>query len=509
MLLNMRKCAAGAGDPAHHTPAAAASEREVCGLEETKNTEQRAIPLQTITVVMTAVGFLISLTLMYFMYQTSISYGNSRESTENYIDCQSIATNLLAASDTLTVYARGFVVTGDPQQAELYYTDTQAQNAINEAMAEIRAFSVDERVLSQLDNAMQLRERLMATEDYAMRLKVAAIGGDLSEYPERLRGVQLLPADTLLSPEEQDAKARSFLFDIDYESSKNEISLRINRSMDILMRSMLTRQTESSDRLLSVLHGQQLLTVALMCSWLALAAIIFAMVIAPLRRQISSMSNDQRLSEEGTSEIRFLARTYNRLYEQNRLATEKLNYEATHDGLTGLYNRAAYEAMFNSLTKAEGDLALILLDVDLFKRINDEYGHDIGDAVLKSVADDLRGSFRREDMVCRVGGDEFAVIMSHADSSYKDLVCEKLRKMANKLANPTHDLPVVTLSVGVAFTDQLIPGADLFKSADLALYQVKNGGRDGCGFSYKTGVIEMVSNSEKTAEEAAGEAADE
>ena len=470
-------------------------------MDETKQEERREIPLQTIILVTVAIGFLISFVLLYFMYQTSKSYGESRSSTQKYIDCQSIANNLLAGSDALTAYARGFVVTGDMQQAELYYSDTQARNAINEAMAEVREFAVDERVLSQLDNALQLRERLMVTEDYAMRLKAAALGGDLSEYPEKLQSVQLLPADLRLSPEEQDEKARSFLFDIDYESSKNEISLRINRSMDVLMRSMLTRQTESSDHLLSMLHGQQLMTGALMCSLVALAVIIFTMVIAPLHRQISSMSNDQRLNEEGTSEIRFLARTYNQLYEQNRLAAEKLNYEATHDGLTGLYNRAAYASMLDSLTSAGADIALILLDVDLFKHINDQFGHDIGDAVLKSIAGSLRGSFRREDVVCRIGGDEFAIIMSHADSSFKDLICEKLQKVAKRLANPEDNMPIVTLSVGVGFTDQLLPGTDIFKNADLALYQVKNGGRNGCGFSYATGIIEMVSNTAEAAAE--------
>ncbi len=468
-------------------------------MEEKK--ARRAIPLQAIVTVAVAIGLLISFFLMYFMYQTSKSYRETRESTENYIECQSIANNLLAGSDALTIYARGFVVTGDPQQAEFYYNDMQAQNAIDEAMEDVRAFSTDERVLSQLDSAMQRRARLPVTEDYAMRLKVAAIGGDISEYPEKLQSVQLLPADIRLSAQEQDEKARSLLFDIDYETSKNEISLRINRSMDVLMSGMLTRQVESADHMQSVLLGQHSLTGALIVSLLALAVIIFTMVIIPLHRSISKMSSAQTLSEEGTSEIRFLARTYNQLHEQNRLANEKLNYEATHDELTGLYNRAAYASMLDDMTKDAAKLTLILLDVDLFKHINDQYGHDVGDAVLKSVASSLRSSFRREDMVCRIGGDEFAVIMSHTDSGFKPQLCEKLQKLAEKLAKPENDLPLVTLSIGVAFTDRLIPDTDVFKSADLALYQVKDGGRNGFGFADATGEIETVSCAGKAAAE--------
>jgi diguanylate cyclase (GGDEF)-like protein len=335
----------------------------------------------------------------------------------------------------------------------------------------------------------------MATEDYAMRLKVASMGDDVTGYPEKLRAVQLLPADSGLSSREQGEKARSLLFDIDYESTRNEISLRINKGMDVLMSDMLTRQVDSSDNLFNVLHGQQVLTVALMCTLLVLAGIVFTMVIIPLRRQINSMSNDQQLREEGTSELRFLAQTFNRLHEQNRIATEKLNYEATHDELTGLFNRSAYASMLETLTNKETQLALIEIDVDLFKQINDGYGHDTGDAVLRTVASNLKGSFRtKEDMVCRIGGDEFAVIMSNTDSGSKDLICEKLQRVAQKLKSPVDDIPAVSLSVGVSFTDQLGKGKGLFKSADLALYQIKNNGRNGAGFSKATGEVELILN---------------
>ena len=467
-------------------------------IQETKQKNSPAIPLQTIIVVMVAIGFIISFTLMYFMYQTSKRYGEMRSSTENYIASQDIAEDLLAGSDEITVYARGFVVTGDPEQAKLYYDDSNAQYAIKEAIEQVRKYSEDERILSQLDNALQLRERLMATEDYAMRLKVASMGDDIMGYPKKLQAVQLLPADIGLSPREQGEKARSLLFDIDYESSRNEISLRINKGMDVLMSDMLTRQVDSSDNLFKVLHGQQVLTIALMCTLLVLAGIVFTMVIIPLRRHISSMSNDQQLNEEGTSELRFLAQTFNRLHEQNRIAAEKLNYEATHDELTGLFNRSAYASMLDTLADKGSKLALIEIDVDLFKQINDGYGHDTGDAVLRYVANNLKGSFRREeDMVCRIGGDEFAVIMSNTDSGSCDLIYEKLQGVAGKLKNPDNDTPAVSLSVGVSFTDQLIKDKGLFKTADLALYHVKNNGRNGVGFSKATGEVELILNINK------------
>ncbi len=461
-------------------------------MDEMKQKTRYAVPLRGIIIGMVVIGFLISFILLFFMIQTSRSYSDMRNSTQGYIDCQKIANNLLSGSDALTIYARGFVVTGDSQQAELYYNDTQAQNAINDALAEIRRYSVDERVLSQLNIAMQLRDRMMTTEHYAMRLKAEAMGGDLSEYPEVLQAVQLLPADLLLSSEQKEEKARRFLFDIDYESTRNEISLRINRGMDVLMSSMLTQQVESSDHLLKVLHRQQVLTVMLMLFIIALAVGLFVLVIAPLKRQIRNMSDGRVVREEGTREIQFLARTYNRLHEQNRLATEKLSYEATHDDLTGLYNRAAYESMLGELTREGEKMALILMDVDLFKHINDKSGHDIGDAVLKYIAKVLSGIFRKDDAIYRLGGDEFVVLMSRVDSSFKTLICERLKDIARKLANPENGLPPVALSAGIAFNGELMPGTDMFKSADLALYHVKDKGRNGCAFASASGDIEMV-----------------
>ncbi len=226
---------------------------------------------------------------------------------------------------------------------------------------------------------------------------------------------------------------------------------------------------------------------------LLLAVIVFTMVVLPLNRAINKMSQAQELGQEGADEIRFLARTYNQLYEQNRQAMEKLNHRATHDELTGVYNRSAFASMLDSLTKDGNGFALIVLDVDLFKHINDQYGHETGDAVLKLVAETISGAFRKEDAVCRIGGDEFAVIMNGTESDSLELICQKLRKISEKLSNPGNDLPPVTLSVGIAFTDRLIPDKGLFKTADLALYQVKNNGRNGFGYLDPMGSFEIIS----------------
>ena len=422
-------------------------------MSEAKKKRGKGIPLQTIIIVMLAISAVISCVLLYFMYRTSVSYDTMRTATQNYMDCQGAASDLREGSDYLTNQVRSYLITEDVEHVVLYYNEALVTRSRDKAVDRVREYLVDERAIGQLNSALQISDQLMETEEYAMRLMVAGLGDDITRYPAPLQEIELTAEDAQLPPQEQQEKARSMVFTSDYESVKEEIIARINQGIDVLMTTMLGEQVTSSERLLHVLHAQQVLIGGLTLSLLLVAVVIFSTVINPLRRQINGISKDQLLSEEGSSELQYLARTYNEMYTQNQRATEKLNYEATHDALTGLYNP-----------------------------INDKYGHDVGDQVLRSVADTLQSSFRGEDMVCRIGGDEFSVIMNNADSGLTELVRSKMRRVADKLAHPPEGVPPVTLSVGVAFSDQQSQGRDLFKCADLALYGVKDAGRNGCGF---------------------------
>lgn len=91
-------------------------------------------------------------------------------------------------------------------------------------------------------------------------------------------------------------------------------------------------------------------------------------------------------------------------------------------------------------------------------------------------------NFRSDDCVCRIGGDELAIIMTHAGVELRELVREKIRRANEQLQHPEDDLPPVSLSVGVAFGDWKNSTGDIFKDADAALYKVKRSGRKGCEF---------------------------
>ena len=154
-----------------------------------------------------------------------------------------------------------------------------------------------------------------------------------------------------------------------------------------------------------------------------------------------------------------------------------LTDKASVDKLTGLLNRAGYDRI---LAEMELDKTILLLfDADKFKVVNDTYGHETGDRVLVSIAKSIRQNFRAEDRVCRIGGDEFVVLMLNAEGDQRELIRKKVNRINRELAHPDDKMPIVSLSVGVAFGAKEPDAETLFAHADESLYRVKQaGGRD-------------------------------
>lgn len=169
------------------------------------------------------------------------------------------------------------------------------------------------------------------------------------------------------------------------------------------------------------------------------------------------------------------------LYVARDISEEKLmKYEAEHDALTGVLNRGGFDQILNSSIKEKRDFALILIDIDEFKDVNDNYGHAVGDIVLKKISKMLGEQFRSLDYICRIGGDEFAVIMMGVRKDFGTKIINKIDEINELLSSHTNDIPLVSLSVGTAFMDKDSSSDSLFKDADNALYYVKKHGKKGC-----------------------------
>jgi diguanylate cyclase (GGDEF)-like protein len=164
---------------------------------------------------------------------------------------------------------------------------------------------------------------------------------------------------------------------------------------------------------------------------------------------------------------------------------ESMRNLSIRDPLTGLFNRRYMEEVLaqeqHRTTRNNSQLAVIMIDIDHFKKFNDEFGHDGGDAVLRTLGAFLKKHVRGSDIACRYGGEEFLLVLSPSPAEGARRRAEKIREDARQLSL-THanvNLGAITLSLGVAvFPDQAAGTAALLKAADLALYRAKRDGRD-------------------------------
>jgi diguanylate cyclase (GGDEF)-like protein len=156
---------------------------------------------------------------------------------------------------------------------------------------------------------------------------------------------------------------------------------------------------------------------------------------------------------------------------------------ATRDPLTGLPNRAAFdEALAHEVAGGgrAGAPALLLVDLDKFKLVNDTDGHLAGDAVLVAVAEVLRTHVRPSDVACRLGGDEFAAVLPRTRPGHAMQVARRLLTAARDAPGLSSDHARVTLSIGIGWLPAPADPAELVALADRALYAVKAAGGDGC-----------------------------
>jgi diguanylate cyclase (GGDEF)-like protein len=173
--------------------------------------------------------------------------------------------------------------------------------------------------------------------------------------------------------------------------------------------------------------------------------------------------------------------------------TRELEIIATEDKLTGLKNRRRFdEAFATELSRAnryQKAFSMLLFDIDHFKRINDTFGHAVGDEVLSFVGKMMRDLVRVPDMAFRYGGEEFAILTPETRAQDASVLAERLRKYFEANSHKT-SAGAQTLSVGIAGVEELSPGAsaeELFAAADEALYRAKSSGRNRCCIHAITG----------------------
>lgn len=162
---------------------------------------------------------------------------------------------------------------------------------------------------------------------------------------------------------------------------------------------------------------------------------------------------------------------------ERRLREVELTHRATHDPLTGLPNRAELHTRLEMLVAEGARVAVLYCDLELFKQVNDQYGHDVGDYVLVEIAHRLRTHIRKHDTVARVGGDEFVLVL-------RDITLEEAETLSSRLSDDVarpvphgDDLIYVRASIGIGDSAKATTVKELLRAADQAMYRAKAGNR--------------------------------
>ncbi|MCI8978018.1 MAG: GGDEF domain-containing protein [Lachnospiraceae bacterium] len=458
-------------------------------MEENRNKSIKGIKIRSLNLAMIFVACILYLLLIYATFYASHYFSNLVSATEQFVTCEHNADLVQEYSNYLTEQARLFALTGKPEYLEAYFREILVDRNREAAIDALRSHHANDEAFKHLQDALDNSNELVKQEIYSMMLVSEASGhhlmdflSDLSiEIPEEIQNMELLSADLLLSSREMTDKAYDIVFGTSYQEAKLKIETSVSYFLTHILDTHKRLQTDSTMDLKKALTRQQILISILFVENVLTFIMIIQLIVKPLQIYVSNIKDEKKLEIIGSYEFKYLALTYNSIYELNTANEATLRYQAEHDPLTGIINRGAFDKLKQFFQLNPKPLAFLIIDVDKFKSINDGYGHEVGDKVLKKVARLLEESFRATDYPARIGGDEFAIIIADVSPDLAPMIQSKIAAMNETLMNPSDSLPKVSLSVGGAFSELGFTN-DLYQRADMALYNVKEHGRCGCCF---------------------------
>ena len=443
-----------------------------------RKVKENGIRLRWVHIIIIIFTAVISFFMLYETFRFSAAFEDVSGATDEFIELQKDADGLMNASDYLTQEVQNFTVTAEKIHLIHYFEEAEETKRREKAIEKMKDITGEGTAYKFLHNAMNESLDLMQTEYYAMKL--ITIACEIEYIPDEVEKVELTKQDAALSNSEKIKLAQRMVHDTTYHRKKEVIRTNMESCLVELEKQTHIIQNEANEKLETRLNAIRVIIFIQLAIIIVILIMTSVLVILPMLRGVHSIKKDEKLPVKGAYEFRYLAKTYNSMYEAFKKSIASLNYEASHDKLTGLYNRAGYDVLSRSVDL--GTTAVLMIDADKFKDINDQYGHDVGDKILQKFARVLRKTFRSEDYICRIGGDEFVVFMMHVTDELRDLIILKTKQINSALADASDELPPASASIGIAFGHDAPDMETLLKHADEALYNVKENGRGGGSF---------------------------
>ncbi len=425
------------------------TEEKKTGLPEEKNTGAlKGFRIQSLSLWLVAFTLIISVLIGIGIVQVMKDYYELAQRTREYVFAQEDARDLLFGSNYLTDQARLYAVTKDHDYAEAYFTEVHESRRRDLALEalEVHLRGRNEDALNTSKEAMELSNALMVLEIHSMKLAALSAGEDMGSLAREIQDYQLTGEELSWTAQQQADASIELVFGEEYRAMKGQIEAKMSDVTRSVIEICERDQAESEGTMKNALIRQSIYTVLVVILVIFSYIMIAVLILRPIRIYVNCIKNNNFLEITGAYEFKYLAATYNNVYEMTMEQQNMLRKKAERDALTGLLNRQAFEQLKSQLRISSEPLAFLIIDVDVFKSINDNYGHDVGDQALIKVA--------------------------------------RLIEAINEILQHPEDeavFPKYSVSVGIAFSEKGFYD-DLFQQTDQALYHTKENGR--CGYTF-------------------------
>lgn len=401
---------------------------------------------------------------------------------QRYVECSDAINDLQNASDYLTDEARMFVMTGRAEHMNAYFEELYTTDRRGKAINTLRSsFSDGLNATAELQEALNASDELAEDECTAMRLAAEYYG--VKDVPKAVAKSNTVEGEASMTPAEKLAAAEELMLGDAYENAKATISARVEASATALLDELNAELAANNTSMENLLFQLRIAVALLLCVVMVLVLVLLMYVLKPLNRYIKRIEKNEPLEADGSYELHYLADAYNTMYEDNSRRIKQLREFAERDPLTGISNRNGYDSFLATHTR---NIALLLIDIDNFKEFNKVYGRDTGNAIMVKLAGALSTAFRSTDFPCRIESDLFAVIMTNMNADLHDAVMNKIGLVNSIMADDSDDLPLITLSVGAAFSTEGMSDHDIYEAAETALDQAIARGRNCIAFYGET-----------------------
>lgn len=450
------------------------------------NPGKNGVSLRNLNFCLILAASAVSALMIYSTFSLSSSFTALSEAVTKHHSLENDAASLIEASDYLTENVQRYVISGNRRYLENYLTEANETRRREKAVEHMSEITEASKALMKLREALGISKKLMYQEYYAMLLVLSTRPGE--PVPDSLSSMTVRAEDQALSVPEKLRLAQSYVFSENYYHQKEQIRNSMSESLaEIHLITDRAEKASAASHFSEISRERWVISIQVLAI-MGMILLTSYLGITPVLRAAEKIKSDSPLQESGSNEFRFLARAYNQMFRKNNHRLARLNYKASMDELTGLYNRSACELILSAMDIKSSWLLLITADFPGSEEIPaQENGGEEGAtaASLKKVARALINAFRTDDYICRVGSRDFLVFMFNADKTKKLMVNKKAEMIRSQLSDDRDGVPVVPVTISCAHGSDIPDSAALMEPVSRDPNAPRRFSRAGRAFFHK------------------------